>query len=575
MGLDGPLWAQLNQGMPPNYTRGIALCFDAGGSFVGCRQWRRHEEVVYRSGPPGGHDDTPCSKFGGESVKTAARLGKAAGYFADRTDDPWWGVVYEALGRGKKDAIDPGLLQQIDTALTESRSDADNRPYLFIARLDGEDLSPCWRWGVVREAVEQRFFQQIATVSGRPCSGEGTCYICGQRATVYGNLSVLACYNLDKRGAIAGGFQTSGAARNFPVCGACGVRVSAAADRAQADLRGYAAGISYLALPATRNRELRGYLRSELEAGHIRLALSSGRDPLDGRERDLLSVAADLAAEGNAADLAFRFIFFRSSNADWRILAEVQHVLPSRLGALYALAVELAADPLLATAKGEGIWVDARLLGQFTASAGKRGQQVLRTWLAALLEDRAVDRRAFVHAVTTALLTRHRKDPSFADHASRQAWALLRYALAAGLINKEPPVPLELPASPYGDYCADHPDFFTTRDRVAAFLTGCFVSIVCYVQKKERGAEPFAKKFRGRLVNPRLLQRLYREGRDRLEIYGGMGLARELDADLAEVFVDIGQNWTSDDDTLTLAFTIGYSLQYRIAGRAARAAKET
>lgn len=571
IGLDGPLWSQLNQGMPSNYDRGIALCFDDAGRFVGCRQWRKHDEVVYRSGPPNGHDDTPCSKFSGAAVKTATRLGKAAGYYTEGANAAWWESVHEALGSGKKERLDAALLGTVERALAEAATDKDHRPYLFIARLEGAELLPCWRWVEVREGLERRFFERVSAFAKRPCTGEGRCFICDHSGVVYGNLSVLACYNLDKPGAIAGGFQPSRAAHNFPVCGPCGVRVSVAADHALAELQGYAAGISYLALPSTADAELRGYLRDELLAGHISLSLASGRDPLDNRERDLLSLGAQLAEEERASDLAFRFVFFRSSgNADWRILAELQRVLPSRLGRLYSISAELATDPMLFTSRGDGIWVDSRLLGRFSG-AGKRGQQVLRGWLVALLEGQAVQRRAFLHAVTTALLARHRKEPDYAGHATRQAWALTRYALAAGLITKEPTVSLDLPASPYGDYCAAHPDFFTTRDQAAAFLTGCFASIVCYAQKKKRNAEPFAKKFRGRLIDPRLIKRLYREGRDRLEIYDGMSMARGLDADLAEVLVDVGQDWPSDEDTLTLAFTIGYALQYRIAARAAEA----
>ena len=71
------------------------------------------------------------------------------------------------------------------------------------------------------------------------------------------------------------------------------------------------------------------------------------------------------------------------------------------------------------------------------------------------------------------------------------------------------------------------------------------------MQKKERGANPFAKKFRGRLVDAPLLRRLFHEGRDRLEIYNGMGLARDVDADLAEALVVVGNEWKVSPDELT------------------------
>ena len=53
-------WERLNEGMPQNYDRGIAICFDDQG------EWRLqdrqgNEGVVYRSGPPNGVDCTPCN----------------------------------------------------------------------------------------------------------------------------------------------------------------------------------------------------------------------------------------------------------------------------------------------------------------------------------------------------------------------------------------------------------------------------------------------------------------------------------------------------------------------------------
>lgn len=45
---------------------------------------------------------------------------------------------------------------------------------------------------------------------------------------MYGNFSVVACYNLDKQGSIAGGFAEQGAHRNLPVCGDCALALAAA-----------------------------------------------------------------------------------------------------------------------------------------------------------------------------------------------------------------------------------------------------------------------------------------------------------------------------------------------------------
>lgn len=97
-----------------------------------------------------------------------------------------------------------------------------------------------------------------------------------------------------------------------------------------------------------------------------------------------------------------------------------------------------------------------------------------------------------------------------------------------------------MPQSEYGKYIREHPQFFNGPEKVAAFLTGCYVSTVMGVQYRARdGATPFGKKFFGRLMTRRLLHRLYLEGQDKLAVYDKLGFViRGLDPDLAHAWID-------------------------------------
>ncbi|MDM8557482.1 TM1802 family CRISPR-associated protein [Candidatus Parabeggiatoa sp. HSG14] len=98
-----------------------------------------------------------------------------------------------------------------------------------------------------------------------------------------------------------------------------------------------------------------------------------------------------------------------------------------------------------------------------------------------------------------------------------------------------------------------------------AFLTGCYASTVASTQRKERHNDPFTKKFLGRLLTKTHLQRLYREGHNKLAMYDKLGyVIKGLDPDLAEAWVVCGKQWNISDEEATFAFTIGYSLEYRI-----------
>ena len=53
-------WERLNEGMPANYDRGLALCFGPNGEWCGVKTYMGNNAVVYRSVPPNGIDFTPC-----------------------------------------------------------------------------------------------------------------------------------------------------------------------------------------------------------------------------------------------------------------------------------------------------------------------------------------------------------------------------------------------------------------------------------------------------------------------------------------------------------------------------------
>ena len=71
----GP-WECFNEGMPDNYDRGLAICFDVDGNYAGIKTRYGSADVVYRSGPPNGADFTPCSKLT-VVPKTVSRIRRA------------------------------------------------------------------------------------------------------------------------------------------------------------------------------------------------------------------------------------------------------------------------------------------------------------------------------------------------------------------------------------------------------------------------------------------------------------------------------------------------------------------
>ncbi len=562
-------WERLNEGMPANYDRGLALCFGPQGEWRGVKTYQGNQGVVYRSGPSNGTNFTPCCKLAGNTANrlaatTEALLNNAAEL--DEAERAWLTASLETY-RANQDAIWETVEAKRQAAGIDDKT---HRGYVFWA---DEQMRPVYSWPATKAYLVERAALTYAQRGGERQAG--TCAVCGQgERTVYGNFAVLACYNLDKPGSIAGGFQAHQAHRNLPVCADCALTVADAFQFAKIHLASHMAGQRYLILPYSNDPAVREELQYRFTRRPERFQL--------GQQADLLSdenaLLDEFAEQGD--QLAFALIFYADNQASWQVKAEVQEVLPSRLRALQAAARQIEQAPELWVRHQDSTRptrITAQTFKNFAGNRVKFSEATLRGWLTALFAGERIDRRHFLHALVERLLSTGRTEANIPPWLTQQAWGLYRYACLTGLLEpeyKEPhPAMSELiPNSAYGRYVQTHADFFSTPETVVAFLTGCYAAQVVSVQRQERGAEPFAKKFIGRRLSRQALQRLYAEGHSKLAQYDKLGyVITGLDPDLANAWVVCGDTWQISDDEATFAFTLGYSLAYRI-GQSERAA---
>lgn len=562
-------WERLNEGMPDQYDRGLALCFDAAGQWCGVRTYNGNQGVFYRSGPPNGTDFTPCCKLAGNTANRLASTIEACAQAPELSaQQRQWLTDSLASFRTRQAAIWAEIEQARQSAGIDDKT---HRGYVYWA---DAQMQPVHGWPEIQALVVRQVVEAFANKGG---AREGaTCAVCGgDERRVYGNYNVLACYNLNNPGSIAGGFRAQQAHRNLPVCGDCALAIANSFTFAETYLSSSMAGQTYLVLPYSNAPEVREELRLRLGQRPQRYSLGKARD-LIADEWALMDEFAD-----SGDQLALALVFFKQQNAAWRVQAEVQQLLPSRLHALQdaAKAIARAEDLIAITKKQEEqpVQIGAGTFRTFSGAGDKPSEETLRDWLAALFAGRAIDRRHFLHALVAKLIATGRANPSFLHWTTRQAWGLYRYASQVRLIvsaptEEHPAMSDVIPESPYGRYVREHADFFRRPELVVAFLTGCYAATVASVQRHERGADPFTKKFIGRLLTRQHLQRLYREGHGKLAQYGKLSyVITRLDPDLANAWVVCADAWAISDEEATFAFTIGYSLAYRI-GQLDRAA---
>lgn len=555
----------LNEGMPEIYDRSLAICFDKNADFDSVQVLHKRGDVIYRSGPSNGTDYTPCCKL---AKTTDKRLLKAIKnlIFSDELSSPEKQWLQTTVDNYQKDM--KAIWQEVELQAKSAKIDGkQHRGFAFWAKIENDQVFPVYQWNSCKRYMRNSVLTNWKLRGGS--RKNGTCFVCGEnQKTVMGNFSLLACYNLDKIGSIAGGFKEKYGVKNFPVCEHCSVRASGAIIHIQKDLTSTMAGQSYMILPYTNSRETREEMKALLTQSPHRFKLQNSK------QQDLVAQEEIFLEEfrGFSDQIAFTLIFFKQDNAAWRIQAEIQQVLPSRMQELNEAFKTIKFSSDLCYFDKEGIEkhmeINAYLIRSFSEASETKSDEVFRSWLVALFEKKQIHYPHFLHHLVKRVISVGRRQNNLVQWTLRQAWAFYRYACLTKLIipnKKGEGMEGVIPESPYGQYITDHPEFFDYPEKTVAFLTGCYMSIVTSVQYRKRKSSPFAKKFVGRLLSRDHLKRLYHEGHNKLAQYDSLGLVvKTMDPDIAQAWVKCGKDWRISDEETTFAFTIGYSLEKRI-----------
>lgn len=214
----------------------------------------------------------------------------------------------------------------------------------------------------------------------------GVCSVCGTAdrpvAWDFAQLNFLKYYITDKLGA-ASGLVEEGFTRNFQACKDCFQGLLRAESFAQQNLNLKVGPLSFLVLPAFL-REV-GLTRADLEAWAQRLQVRVGVladisrwvEKIGGRgglESELLDFLEDLALPFDNAAL-LNFLFYRKSKSEFRVLALVKDVAPSRITRLVEHSHRLA-NQAAALLGPDRWWLDLTAIYRLVPlSEGPRGAE--------------------------------------------------------------------------------------------------------------------------------------------------------------------------------------------------------
>jgi CRISPR-associated protein Csh1 len=556
---------RLNQGLPDAYKHGIAICFDLNsGRYVGLRLVEGCQDVVYmKASGSNGFATTAIQPITEKPASTINKLKRAVDALCVSVS-----TIKKQVENISEHFDETTVQDDIKKKLQDISQSKDERVYLFVASIDGDKILPLYEEKEVQEQMVKNALDEQYGKAEKFLSIENdrTCYLCGKAGQkVYGNFSRLKCYNLDKRGMITGGFSYIQPLKNFPVCEECITAVSSGYDFAKKYLTFPMCGERYILLPnlQTKNEELSTFILQKLQDREP-ATLNSKLEKITASENEILE---ELAEVGGGKDLlTLTMVFFEESNASWKITAEIPEVLPSRINLIYKAKSAVESNHYLKMGDKQFHYT-FRSLQRFMGDGGKLSRRKFMSYIDAIFSDRELDERVLLTDLCRTILSTAKKEPKYMPATVRDAFATWLFLNQLRILRKgEKNMGNESVKTdgPYGQFIEEHKDFFNSREKVVAFLTGCYISKVMHAQGTNLDNSPFFKKLRGLKLDKKKLEILYPESRNKIQQYHAFGLVKDIDSLLAQAWVDCGSKWDITDDEATLAFSIGLSLDYNI-----------
>ena len=556
----------LNEGLEPSYHYGLAVCFDEVGQYKNIIMTEGSKNVIYIKGAPNGFDPLAISKYAGSSKKVTQRLRKCLEAFNQSPQaEPIQDQIDSILDGYNNTQISEDIGNELENLDTREKY-----PFVYLSWLEDTKPVPFYENKHVKQFAISEVLSRYGRVQKQSLEAENqVCSVCGKLADkVYGNFSLISCYNLHERGLITGGMDHSAATRNFPVCDYCMLAVSKGWNFVNSNLQFNLAGEPYLLLPQIHNPELREYVIEELEKRERGISLKKNAlKTITNSENEILEAIADVS--GDQDEIVLSMIFFQKKKAAWRITAEIPTVLPSRIKEIYRIKNLIDSDHLLVFGKNQTYGFTLKTLRQFTGTrTDKSSQKQFLAYVDKIFAGRTskIAREVFFRDAVSVILASYKREPNTAIFTVRDAWATYRFLSHLDILT--PPkggVTMAESDNMYGKFLVTHDEFFDCQEKAVAFLTGCYVSAVAFVQNQNIGNRPFLKKVQGIKMDRRKLQQIYPEAQTKLRQYNSFGLvAQTLDPQLAEAWIRCGKEWTISDEEVTFAFTLGMSLAGKI-----------
>jgi CRISPR-associated protein Csh1 len=422
--------------------------------------------------------------------------------------------------------------------------------------------------------VKQRYYSKYGTTA----KGEGTCYVCGAKTTVFGFVTdVFSFYTLDKQG-FAPSLNVSDGWKSFPVCFECAIRLETSKQFLDEHLLFSYYGAKYYLIPhsVTHDRKSLDEVLSVFQNQDKKeISMADKAERLTEDENELLSYTSELSDS-----VVLNFLFYVMEQSSMRILGYMEDVLPSRISKIFHVKQVLEKRGLYNECEVKfnfsilrdilALGRDAKDYKEFINVTGRvlKDQPVNRAFLLTRILDYLEDRRNEYGLKAIVKSASAKPKQKQMDNVLRSMMLLEFFKISN--IEGDEKIMSETQDTTREDIVNDiinaHPSFFDTHSQKVAFVIGLLTGRLLAIQGHLRGASPFEKKLRNLRFTMKRLQRLYVQVQAKLKAYGYSNVYSDVERMLSEEMMSAADEKV-DNDEISLSFVIGLNQSYKLKSR--------
>ncbi|OQX85219.1 MAG: hypothetical protein B6D55_07725 [Candidatus Omnitrophica bacterium 4484_70.2] len=524
--------------------------------------WKKY---MYRKGPSNQYDFTPSSRLR-ETDKTINRIIK-------------WTKDNEKIIPNLRNVLETSkeiIKKEIDKSVKESRS----RSFLITITIDGKYLSEI----LPREFVKNKVIERFGKYENYSSKGEGKCMLCGYEGKVFGlTLPEIGFqfYNVDKPG-FAPNFRQEWSYRQIPMCENCSIILISGKNFLDKYLKfeKTGAGFSFYIIPSFLFKQ-----QSSVEEfiKKVKIWRESPEKDIGEAVKSIISNEDRLynIIENESDSLRLNFLFFIEQQKRFLILNYISDVRPSWLKKIYGAQIEILRESIFSEEIIQRIF-GSKKKGNFftrffkTDNSGYIGN--ISWWIAflknlfyfeqknkkskiipkeyiqifsSILQQRKINFSYILHKFNLFLRDAFKKKENL-TRDTLQTFSIYIFLNKLSLLSGEK---MENKNNSLKNNNMLDYSIFSNNERKHAFLVGALANYILFIQRSERGNEPFRSKLNNLIIDQNRLRNIFVECVEKLNQYG-----KSIPSWLPKNFDKIlstPEKWNSSTDEISYFFTLG------------------